>query len=217
MEARRSKCTKNTETTRAAGAGREPELRAIGQGLVRARGSQATSRERRCFFLGGVRSRESQAGSYASRTFSIQPTPGGGKGGGRRQRGKGAPEPRHGAGKGQGAAGEPVDVELSRTGLANGNVFGNTLGGSTIPVRRVKFSPGVRALRGRNGQTIGHISSPGRDARAPQRRGRGFGPNRDNAQEFSTHHVYPSHDRQQQFSQPSQRSGPFMVGERNFI
>ena len=52
------------------------------------------------------------------------------------------PGSRHGANQGQGAADEEVGVESSRTGLGNGNVLGITLGGSTIPVRGVNFSPG---------------------------------------------------------------------------
>ena len=66
------------------------------------------------------------------------------------------PGPRHRASQGQRVASEEVDVETSKTGLGQGNVLGNTLGGSTLPPeRRVNFSPGVRTPPGRGGQTIG--------------------------------------------------------------
>ena len=46
-------------------------------------------------------------------------------------------------------AGEAVDVEASRTELGNGNVLGNTSGGSTIPlVRRLNFLSGRSYVTG---------------------------------------------------------------------
>ena len=61
--------------------------------------------------------------------------------------------PKDGAGQGQGAAGEAVGVETSGTGLADGNVPGNTLGDSAVPSEhRVTFSRALVLHRGREGR-----------------------------------------------------------------
>ena len=58
---------------------------------------------------------------------------------------EGSPGPRHRAGRGQGAASDAVDVVGA--GRDNGNVPGNTLGGSNILLGD-NFSPGVRTSPG---------------------------------------------------------------------
>ena len=116
------------------------------------------------------------------------------------------PGPRDGASQGQGAAGEAVDVDSSGTGLGHGFVPGTTLGDSIVqPGRRVTFSLGVSTPAGRGGQTTGHMP-PGRGARAPQGRGRGFDPTRGNAQEGSTYHAFPSRNSNHFPAQPAVRA-----------
>ena len=99
-----------------------------------------------------------------------------------------------------------MDVETSGTGLARGNAPCNMLEDSAVPSgRKVIFSLGVSTTPGRGRQNTGHMS-PGRGARAPQGRGRAFGPTRGNARGGSTYHAFPSHNSNNCSTQPAVRA-----------
>ena len=115
--------------------------------------------------------------------------------------------PGPGVGQGQGAVGGVVGMVPSSEGPGNGNVH-NTLGGRAIPVRRVKFSPGVCTPPGRGGGRIGHMLSPGRGARTLQGRGQGPGLNWGNAPESPTHRVPPPRNSNNNWFAPSSSQGP---------
>ena len=130
----RDRRTSNKKTSRAAGAAREPELIAIGRGLVRVGERETPIRERRrivrhrfgfgalflfcfCFVFcfctrpSRLARREILPNINQHRDEEEEEDNEAG----------GTPGPRDGAGQGQGAAGEAVDVKTSGTGLGHAN------------------------------------------------------------------------------------------------
>ena len=227
LEAGRNRRTSNREASRAAGAARKPGLIAIGRGLVRARESQTPIRERcrivrRRFGFGvlffslvlwfrSLHCCTKPAGRIVHRgnlpSFNRNPEEEKEE---EDNRAESSPEPGHGAGQGQRAAGEAVDVETSGAGLGDGNVPDNTLRGSVVPpARRVNFPLDTRTPPRWGGKTIGH-TSPGREACAPQGRGREFCPTSGYARE-SMYHTVPSHNINN-FPGPTSGQAPLWTG-----